>query len=82
MQNITSSASLEGGDDGFLDRILAGDARTRASALLRLPSALARASASGWHLFGAPLPTPPIPLFTLRHAPRDAQRKTRGRVDR
>src|SRR6266567_54821 len=28
------------------------------------------------------IPTPPIPLFTLRRAPRDARRKTRGRVDR
>src|ERR1700751_4990720 len=27
-------------------------------------------------------PTPPIPLFTLRCAPRDAKRKTRGQVDR
>src|SRR5215472_17537565 len=43
-----------------------------------LPSAITRASASGLHLFGAQLPTPPIPLFTLRRAPRDAQRKTRG----
>jgi hypothetical protein len=50
--------------------------------LLMLPSAISRASASGLHLFGAQLPTPPIPLFTLRRAPRDAQRKTRGRVDR
>jgi len=47
-----------------------------------LPSAISRASASGLHLFGAQLPTPPIPLFTLRRAPRDAQRKPRGRVDR
>ncbi|HZM09973.1 MAG TPA: hypothetical protein VFC15_07165, partial [Candidatus Limnocylindrales bacterium] len=27
-------------------------------------------------------PSPPIPLFTLRCAPHDTQRKTRGRVDR
>jgi hypothetical protein len=40
------------------------------------------ASASGLYLFAAQCPTPPIPLFTLRRAPRDAQRKTRGRVDR
>jgi hypothetical protein len=32
--------------------------------------------------FRSSIPTPPIPLFTLRRAPRDAQRKTRGRVDR
>jgi hypothetical protein len=36
------------------------------------------ASASGLYLFAAQCPTPPIPLFTLRRAPRDAQRKTRG----
>src|SRR5215470_462784 len=54
-----------------------------ALASLRMwPSARSRASASGLHLFGAQLPTPPIPLFTLRPAPRDAWRKTRGRVDR
>ena len=34
------------------------------------------------HLFEAQSPTPPIPLFTLRRAPRGTQRKTRGRVDR
>src|SRR5215468_6297820 len=50
--------------------------------LLMLPSAISRASASRLHLFGAQLPTPPIPLFTLRRAPRDARRKTRGRVVR
>src|ERR1019366_9223199 len=33
-------------------------------------------------LFGALLPTPPIPLFTLRRVPRGTQRKTRGRADR
>jgi hypothetical protein len=32
--------------------------------------------------FRSSIPSPPIPLFTLRRAPRDAQRKTRGRVDR
>src|SRR5215469_11949372 len=32
--------------------------------------------------FRSSIPTPPIPLFTLRRAPRGAQRKTRGRVDR
>jgi hypothetical protein len=32
--------------------------------------------------FRSSIPTPPIPLFTLHRAPRDAQRKTRGRVDR
>src|SRR5207302_9057234 len=36
------------------------------------------ASASGLYIFAARSPTPPIPLFTLRRAPRDAQRKTRG----
>ena len=36
------------------------------------------ASASGLYIFAAQSPTPPIPLFTLRRAPRDAQRKTRG----
>src|SRR2546423_4513925 len=40
------------------------------------------ASASGLYLFGAQWPPPPIPLFTLRRAPRDAQRKTQGRVVR
>src|SRR5664280_244198 len=32
--------------------------------------------------FRSSIPSPPSPLFTLRCAPRDAQRKTRGRVDR
>ena len=32
--------------------------------------------------FRSSIPSPPIPLFTLRRAPRDTQRKTRGRVDR
>src|ERR1017187_10017270 len=32
--------------------------------------------------FRSSIPRPPIPLFTLHCAPRDAQRKTRGRVDR
>src|SRR5438128_2584600 len=36
------------------------------------------ASASGLYIFAAQSPTPPIPLSTLRRAPRDAQRKTRG----
>src|ERR1700747_3431620 len=40
-------------------------------------SAITRASASRLHLFGAQYP-PHLPLFTLRRAPRDAQRKTRG----
>src|SRR6266702_1487714 len=38
------------------------------------------ASASGLYLFAAQSPTPPIPLFTLRRAPRDAQLKTRGQI--
>src|SRR5215472_15225413 len=33
-------------------------------------------------MYRSSIPTPPIPLFTLRRAPRGAQRKTRGRVDR
>src|SRR5215469_1835864 len=32
--------------------------------------------------FRSSIPSPPIPLFTFHCAPRDAQRKTRGRVDR
>ena len=32
--------------------------------------------------FRSSIPSPPIPLFTLRCAPHDTQRKTRGRVDR
>ena len=32
--------------------------------------------------FRSSIPSPPIPLFTLRCAPHGAQRKTRGRVDR
>ncbi len=32
--------------------------------------------------FRSSIPSPPIPLFTLHCAPRDTQRKTRGRVDR
>ena len=32
--------------------------------------------------FRSSIPSPPIPLFTLRSAPHGAQRKTRGRVDR
>src|SRR5215831_2720779 len=32
--------------------------------------------------FRSSIPSPPIPLFTLRCTPRGAQRKTRGRVDR
>jgi hypothetical protein len=49
---------------------------------LMLPSAITRASASGLHLFGAPYPPHLFPCCPLRRAPRDAQRKTRGRVDR
>jgi hypothetical protein len=41
-------------------------------------SIIITASASGLYIFAAQSPTPPIPLFTLRRAPRDAQRKTRG----
>src|ERR1700748_2434308 len=32
--------------------------------------------------FRSSIPSPPVPLFTLRRTPRDAQRKTRGRVVR
>src|SRR6185437_1548677 len=32
--------------------------------------------------FRSSIPTPPIPLFTLRPVPRGTRRKTRGRVDR
>ena len=32
--------------------------------------------------FRSSIPSPPVPLFTLRRAPRSAQRKTRGRVVR
>ncbi len=32
--------------------------------------------------FRSSIPSPPIPLLTLRRAPRDAQRKTRGRAGR
>src|SRR6201996_5481988 len=32
--------------------------------------------------FRSSIPSPPVPLFTLRRAPRDTQRKTRGRVVR
>jgi hypothetical protein len=33
-------------------------------------------------VFRSSIPSPSVPLFTLHHAPRDALRKTRGRVDR
>jgi len=39
-------------------------------------------SAPGLYVFAAQLPTPPIPLSTLRWVPRDTQCKTRGRADR
>jgi hypothetical protein len=32
--------------------------------------------------FRSSIPSPPVPLFTLRRTPRDAHRKTRGRVVR
>src|ERR1700741_4996347 len=32
--------------------------------------------------FRSSIPSPPVPLFTLRRAPRDTQHKTRGRVVR
>ena len=32
--------------------------------------------------FRSSIPSPPVPLFTLRRTPRGAQRKTRGRVVR
>src|SRR5277367_6475124 len=32
--------------------------------------------------FRSSIPSPPVPLFTLRRTPRDVQRKTRGRVVR
>jgi hypothetical protein len=41
-----------------------------------------KTSAPGLYVFGAQLPTPPIPLSTLRCVPHDTQCKTRGRVDR
>src|SRR5215831_16204153 len=63
-------------------RLRQTEQRLALTSLPMLPSAITRASAPGLHLFGAQYPTPPIPLFTLRRAPRDAQRKTRGRVDR
>jgi len=47
-----------------------------------LPSTFPIVSASPLRLFEAQLPSPPIPLFTLRRSPHDDQRKTRGRVDR
>jgi hypothetical protein len=47
-----------------------------------LPSANAKASASLIASFRSSIPSPPVPLFTLRRAPRGAQRKTRGRVVR
>jgi len=31
-------------------------------------------------IFRSSIPSPTVPLFTLRHAPRDAWRKTQGRV--
>jgi hypothetical protein len=47
-----------------------------------LPSTFPIVSASPLRIFEAQLPSPPIPLFTLRRSPHDDQRKTRGRVDR
>src|SRR5258708_7738588 len=47
-----------------------------------LPSAFPTASASRLRIFEAQLPSPSVPLFTLRRTPHDAPRKTRGRVVR
>src|SRR5262252_5950362 len=52
------------------------------SPLSMLPSAHYKDVGARIASFRSSIPTPPIPLFTLRRAPRDAQRKTRGRVDR
>src|SRR5229473_8093007 len=59
---------------------LSGNSRDRPCSCC-LPR-ITKKSASGLHLFEAQSPTPPIPLFTLRRAPRGTQRKTRGRADR
>src|SRR5215469_3091275 len=60
--------------------------RTEQELALSLPSMLPSAHYKDVGVriasFRSSIPTPPIPLFTLRRAPRDAQRKTRGRVDR
>src|SRR5690348_3076937 len=50
--------------------------------LLMLPSPIPKRSASRLLVFEAQWPSPPVPLFTLRHSPRGEQRKTQGRVDR
>src|SRR5258708_30674635 len=52
------------------------------SRLFMLPSAHYKDVGVRIASFRSSIPTPPIPLFTLRRAPRAAQRKTRGRVDR
>src|SRR5258708_17523218 len=52
------------------------------SRLFMLPSAHYKDVGVRIASFRSSIPTPPIPLFTLRRPPRDAQRKTRSRVDR
>ena len=49
---------------------------------VRVAFRLAKGVSARIALFRSSIPRPPIPLFTLHCAPRDAQRKTRGRVDR
>ena len=52
------------------------------SPLLMLPSAHVNGVGVRIVSFRSSIPTPPIPLFTLRCVPRGTQRKTRGRADR
>src|ERR1019366_826397 len=63
-------------------RLRRTDQRLAISPLLMLPSAHLNCVGVLIASFRSSIPRPPIPLFTLRCAPRDAQRKTRGRVDR
>src|ERR1019366_171246 len=63
-------------------RLRRTDQRLAISPLLMLPSAHLNCVGVLIASFRSSIPSPPIPLFTLRCAPRDAQRKTRGRVDR
>ena len=60
----------------------AGPTRTRAIAPCRAAFRFDDSVGVPIAVFRSSIPSPSVPLFTLHHAPRDALRKTRGRVDR
>src|SRR5215831_14698152 len=63
-------------------RLRRTDQELALSLLPMLPSAHYKVVGVRIYSFRSSIPTPPIPLFTLRRAPRDVRCKTRGRAVR